>query len=83
MSNWKKIDHYTPKDQRILLYYPAVGYRHARFVIGRWNPDEFSKKPQGYWDPDDRMLWGMRVVREEWPTYYQLLEPPYPLGAKP
>ena len=67
---WQSIET-APKDAEVLVHSPRFGVRR-----GRWNTDEYAKKPRPYWTSDAERIWGVREVRDDQPTHWMPLPPP-------
>jgi hypothetical protein len=76
MSYWQPIET-APKDQIIILYRPNAPWPAIKVAPGKYNNDEYAKKPKPFWE-----IWlciwnGKTVSRNYEPTHWQPLpEPP-------
>jgi hypothetical protein len=73
--NWQPIET-APKDRRILLYYPEPIFNGINMVFGRWDEDEFYKKPQPHWEHDKDRLSGKPAMRNSHPSHWADIEAP-------
>lgn len=48
---WQPIET-APKDRRVLLYWPEIEYLPEKVACGKWDSDEFAKRPNPFWAPD-------------------------------
>lgn len=66
----------APKDgTRILLYRPTAG-EWGQFVFGKYENDEYAKRPKPYFKSDLERLFGVRHDRENQPTHWKPLPDP-------
>lgn len=66
-SIWRPMEA-APKDRRILLRYEAGTIFSAKMICaGRWNSDQYAKKPKPYWDADVKHA-GVAPMRENPPS---------------
>lgn len=62
-SEWQPIA-IAPKDERIMLC-----LQNRYIVFGKWDRDEYSKKPRPYWNHDLSFA-GKTAVRANQPTHW-------------
>lgn len=75
---WQPIET-APKDADILLSCPRIGV-----VRGRWQDDQYAKRPRPYWTNDRERLLGIASVRGDQPTHWMPLpEPPNTAAPAP
>ena len=70
-SDWQPIST-APKDADLLLWFP----NHRGAVRGKWNTDQYAKKPRPYWTSDSEFLWGKSMARAHQPTHWMPLPAP-------
>lgn len=70
MSDWQPIKT-APKTKNILLSCPRLGV-----IRGRWNPNQYAKKPRPYWTNDCEQLSGVSRTRADQPTHWMPLPLP-------
>lgn len=73
--NWQPIET-APKDCDVLLFCPRTGV-----VRGRWQPDDYAKKPIPYWTHDRERTRGVKLTRADQPTHWAPLKGPEPLDV--
>lgn len=79
---WRPIETAPRDGTRILLYRPTAG-EWGQFVFGKYENDEYAKKPKPHFRTDLERLWGVRSDRESQPTHWMPLpEPPKAEGSK-
>lgn len=71
MMQWQPIDT-APKDRLILLFWPATGGMSIRIACGKWDHDEYARRPKPYWTSDRKFI-GVREHRSHPPTHWMLL----------
>lgn len=52
----------APKNERLLLL-----YADGRIVCGRWNTDQYKKKPRPFWNNDNSRIFGLAECRKNPP----------------
>ena len=75
-SDWQPIET-APKDRRILLGFSRPVFTGVSAIFGKWETDEYAKKPNPYWAHDLGQLTGVIGMRNNQPTHWMPLpEPP-------
>jgi hypothetical protein len=75
MSNWQPIET-APKDQIVLLYRPTAPFPAIQVAPGKYDSDQYARKPRPYWS-----IWlcvwnGKTESRTYHPTHWQPLPAP-------
>lgn len=70
---WNKIET-VPKHISVLLYENKDG--HEITTVGKWDLDEYAKKPKPYWRTEKGYLYGKTFDRNFHPSHWCFLHPP-------
>lgn len=73
--NWQPIET-APKDRRILLYYKDKLFNGIHCAFGRWEKEEWNKKPSPHWTHDLSHLSGRYATIHNQPTLWAEVELP-------
>jgi hypothetical protein len=66
----KLIDSETPRNKRILLLFPRIGW-----VVGQWDLNPFFRKKGPFWNMDLHHKMGAVWIRANQPKYWAELPP--------
>lgn len=81
MMQWQPIDT-APKDRLILLFWPATGGMSIRIACGKWDHDEYARRPKPYWTSDRKFI-GVREHRDRPPIAWAIEHEGDPVDLPP
>lgn len=71
MIPWRPISEAPRTGQYVLLRWSSSGH----VSVGRWNMDQYAKKPRPFWDCEARSWMGAQFLRASPPDFWASLEP--------
>jgi hypothetical protein len=67
---WQPIET-APKDKENLIWFSTLYC--GRVEIGRWETDQYAKKPRPYWTSNGERIFGILAYRQGTPTHWMPL----------